>query len=72
MAKISRKQAASWRAYRAVLFSFYFVFVFLFVFVSPDRVSLCHAVTVPELPQVDQAGLEFTEIHLPLPPESWD
>ena len=27
---------------------------------------------VPELVLVDQAGLELTEIHLPLSPECWD
>ncbi|KAM7319942.1 hypothetical protein ACRRTK_020385 [Alexandromys fortis] len=27
---------------------------------------------VLELALVDQAGLELTEIHLPLPPECWD
>ena len=29
-------------------------------------------VPVLELALVDQAGLELTEIHLPLPPECWD
>ena len=33
-----------------------------------DRVSLCNS-NCPETPFVGQAGLEFIEIHLPLPPK---
>ena len=29
-------------------------------------------VPVPELALVDQAGIELTEVRLPLPPECWD
>jgi hypothetical protein len=32
----------------------------------------CVALAVLELNSVDQAGLELTEICLPLPPECWD
>jgi hypothetical protein len=39
----------------------------LFLF-FPDRVSLCN-LGCPRTCCVDQAGLELTEIRLPLPPE---
>jgi hypothetical protein len=43
-----------------------------FSLVSQDRVFLYSAVC-PETLSVDQAGLELTEIHLPVPPcKCWD
>jgi hypothetical protein len=39
---------------------------FCFVFVFPDRVSLCN-LDCPGTHSVYQAGLELTEIFLPLP-----
>ena len=47
-----------------------FCFV-LFCFVFPDRISLCSP-GCPETHSVDQAGLELTEIHMPLPLKCWD
>ena len=38
---------------------------------SRDRVSPCSP-GCPGTLSVDQAGLKFIEIHLPLPPERWD
>ena len=35
-------------------------------------VSWCNSAGYPGTRSVDQAGLEFTEIHLPLSPEFWD
>ena len=58
--------AASWD-----LFFIFINFVsFLFLFFQ-DRVSLCSP-GCPGTRSVDQAGLELTEIHLPLPPERWE
>ena len=42
--------------------------VFVFIFLH-DRVSLCSP-GCPETCSVDQAGLELTEIRLPLPPSA--
>ena len=42
------------------------MFLFLFIFIFQVRVSLCGS-GYPETQSVDQAGLKFTEIHLPLP-----
>ena len=42
------------------------------VFVFQGRFSLSNSPGCPRTRSVDQAGLEFTEIHLPLPPECWD
>ena len=55
-----------------LFFSFlFFSFLFGFDFLFWDRVSLynhdCCGILF-----VDQAGLELTEIHLPLPPVCWD
>lgn len=36
-----------------------------------DKVPLC-SLGCPRAHSVDQAGLELTEIHLPLPPERWE
>ena len=44
----------------------FYLFVCLF-----ERAFLCLE-AVLELALVDQAGLELTEIQLPLPPECWD
>jgi hypothetical protein len=41
------------------------------LFASQDRISLC-SLGCPGSSFIDQAGLELTEIHLPLPPECWD
>ena len=50
-----------------------FLFVGCFVGVDFTRQGFSVALE-PVLEQaiVDQAGLELTEIHLPLPPECWD
>ena len=50
--------------------SAFILFVCLFCF--PDRVSLCNSPGCPGTSSVDQAGLELTEICLPLPPECWN
>ena len=48
------------------LFSFFFFFGF-------SRQGFCVALEpVLELALVDQAGLDLTEIRLPLPPKYWD
>jgi hypothetical protein len=47
-----------------------YVSVFLFG-IFRDRVSLC-SLGCLRTHFVDQAGLRFTEIHLPLPPSCWD
>ena len=38
---------------------------------TPERASLCNLGCLGAS-SVDQAGLELTESHLPLPPEFWD
>ena len=38
---------------------------------TPRRVPLCHPGCLGAY-SVDQAGLDLTEIRLPLPPECWD
>ena len=38
---------------------------------SPRQGYLCNP-GYPGTHSVDQAGLELTDIHLPLPPECWD
>ena len=49
---------------------------FLFCFVLSFEAGFLYRETVLEpvleLALVDQAGLELTEMHLPLPPECWD
>jgi len=40
----------------------------LFGLVFQDRVSLCRS-NYAQTSSVDQAGLELTEVHLPLPPD---
>ena len=46
------------------------VVLFVFIFVFQGRVSLCsHG--CPGTHSVDPAGLKFSEISLPLPPECW-
>ena len=57
-----------------ILVFFFFVFVFfvcLFVCFLRQGFSIALE-AVLELILVDQAGLELTEIGLPLPPECWD
>ena len=52
----------------------FFLFVCLFVvfaYLFPDRVCLSSPVCVGTH-FVDQAGLEFRDMCLPLPPECWD
>ena len=44
----------------------------LLFLVFPDRVSMCSLGTYPGICFVDQADLELTEIHVPLPHECWD
>ena len=44
----------------------------LCLFVFRGRVSLCNSSGCPGTHLVDQAGLELTEIHLPLPPRNWE
>lgn len=39
--------------------------------VFQDKVPLC-SLGCSRAHSVDQAGLELTEIHLPLPPQRWD
>ena len=51
------------------LFSFFFFFIFCFCFW--DRVSLC-SFGCPGTCYVDQAGLELTELNLPLHPKCWE
>ena len=46
--------------------------LFCFVFVCRDRVYLCSFGAFLGTHSGDQAGLELTEIHLPIPPECWD
>jgi hypothetical protein len=41
--------------------------LFVYVFVVQDRIFGCS-----ETYSVDQAGLELTEIPLPLPPKCWE
>ena len=48
------------------------ILAFPFYFWFLDRVSLCNSPSYPGTSLVGQAGLERTEICLPLPPESWD
>ena len=50
------------------------VVVVVVVLVFQDRVSLSSFGACPRTRSVDQAGLELTEIHLPLPlpPKCWD
>ena len=43
-----------------------FIFAFILFFKTG---FLCVALAVLELALVDEAGLELTEIHLPLPPD---
>jgi hypothetical protein len=52
---------------------FYFIlfYLFIYLFVFQDGVSLCSP-GCPGTHSVDQAGLKFTEICLPLLPECWD
>ena len=52
----------------STLLSFFFLFLVLFF----ETGFLCVALTVQELALVDQAGLELTEIQLPLTLECWD
>lgn len=51
--------------------TFEFCFFFLFVCFILLRQFFYVALAVLE-PTLDQAGLEFREVSLPLPPESWD
>ena len=52
------------------IISFHFFFSFFWIF---EAGFLCvTALAVFELALVDQAGLELTEICLPLPPECWN
>ena len=51
-------------------FFFYFFNFFIFYFSSQGFSVALEPVL--ELALVDQAGLELTKIHLPLPPECWD
>lgn len=44
----------------------------LFWFVCFEVGFLCVTLTGPGTHSVDEADLEFAEIRLPLPPESWD
>ena len=46
------------------------LFYFVFYLVVQERVSLCNSPSCPETHSVDQADLELTEIHLPLPPSA--
>ena len=39
-------------------------------FFPPDRISLCNSFGCPGTQVIDQAGLELTEIRLPLPPST--
>ena len=45
------------------------VCLFVFCLIFRDRVSLCRFGASSGTPSVDQADLEITEIHLPLPPK---
>ena len=47
-------------------------FDFCFVFFFSRQGFSVALEPVLELALVDQAGLELTKIHLPLPPECWD
>jgi hypothetical protein len=47
------------------------VAVVVVVVVGQDRFFLYHP-SCPRTPSVDQASLEFTDNHLPLPSEHWD
>ena len=49
-----------------VSFKFYFI-----LYLFRDRLSLCSP-GCPGTCLIDQAGLQLTEIYLPLPPECWD
>ena len=51
-----------------------FAFVFVILLFFQDRVFHCGCVVlaVLELALVEQAGLQLTEIHLPLPLEFWE
>jgi len=57
--------------------SSFHIVLFLFVWlidcflVFEDRFSLCSP-GCPETHSIDQAGLKFTDISLPLPPKCWD
>ena len=53
--------------------SFFLSFFFFFFFFFLDKVYLCSP-GCPESFSLDQAGLEFMEIRLPLPlpPKFWD
>ena len=53
------------------LFFLFFFLIFLFFYFSRQGFSVALE-PVLELALVDQAGLELTKIHLPLPPECWD
>jgi hypothetical protein len=44
----------------------------IYLFIYLDRVSLCPSPGCPGTLSVDQAGLKFTEICLPLPPKCWN
>lgn len=48
-----------------------FLLSFLLLFSCDTVFSLCSP-GCPEMSSVDQAGLELTQIHLPLPNEYWD
>ena len=57
----------------ALFLDFFVSFWFGFVLVFFNTGFLCERVlAVLEVALVDQAGLELTDIHLPLPPECWE
>ena len=53
-------------------FLFFLIFFIFFIFYFSSQGFSVALEPVLELALVDQAGLELTKIHLPLPPECWD
>jgi hypothetical protein len=64
---LGAKLRSSIRAARAFFYLGFFSSLLFFIF--RDRVSLCSP-GCPGTHSVDQAGLELTEMHLPLPPSA--
>ena len=53
---------------RIMMHDKYIIYTYIYMCVCVYLVSLCNSSSCPGTRSVDQAGLECTEIHLPLPP----
>ena len=69
--KVSGAQMSLQFTQESQTFFFYYFFNFFIFYFSRQGFSVALE-PVLELALVDQAGLELTEIRLPLPPECWD